>query len=108
VRGTTNALVDASINLYRVKHAKLDKDNFANHTFGYTGAGKGGAERLRALDEVSDVFGLYQTDLGDVYKTHASKKAKRPWEAGLAKNASDEDKQAAWMAHKFRKWTARE
>jgi hypothetical protein len=108
VRGTTAALTDASINLYRVKHGNLAKSDFSDHEKGYSGAGEGGAERLRAYGSIVDVFKPYDAPLKEIYDTHASVKASRPWEKGLRKNATDQEKYDSWRAHKFTKWTQRE
>lgn len=109
-RGTNLALTDASINLYRIKHAKIGLSDFSDHTAAYSGAGKGGAKRLRDLGDVENVFSQYQTDLRDIYDTHASKKAdiKRTWEQGLGSKADDDTKYSAWQYHKFQRWTRRE
>jgi hypothetical protein len=107
-RGASAALTDAAINLYRMKHGKLSKTDFADHEKGYTGAGKGGAERLRALGSIVDVFKPYDASLRSVYDSHASIKAKRPWEATLGPKATADEKFDAWRAHKFQKWTQRE
>jgi len=98
-RGTTNALFDAAINLYRIKHGNLAKADFADHTKGYTGAGKGGAERLRALGTPKDVSDQYKSGLKSIYNNHAVKKPGKGW---AAKGYS------AWLNHKFAKWTKRE
>jgi hypothetical protein len=107
LRGGTNALVDASINLYRMKHGQLTKTNFAKPTVGYIGAGKGGAERLRNLDKPSDVFARHTNSLARIYEAHASSKPNRPWESSLGKKATPEQKFVAWQEHKFKSWTQR-
>lgn len=108
VRGSTVALSDASINLYRMKHGKLTKTGFSDHTVGYSGAGKGGAERLRNLSTIGDVFSQYTGSLRSIYDSHASQKSSRPWETGLGKKATNEEKFNAWQFHKFKSWTQRE
>lgn len=108
VRGSTVALSDASINLYRMKHGKISKTDFSDPKVGYTGAGKGGAERLRNLSSIGEVFSQYGGSLRSIYKNHASQKTNRPWEQGLDNNASDDDKFNAWQVHKFNSWTRRE
>lgn len=108
LRGGTVALADASINLYRVKHGNLAKSDFSDHTKGYSGAGEGGAERLRALKTIVDVFKPYEASLKSIYDTHASVKDSRPWEAGLSKKAGTQEKYDAWRGYKFQRWTRRE
>jgi hypothetical protein len=98
-RGTTNALFDAAINLYRIKRGNLPKADFADHTKGYTGAGKGGAERLRGLGTPKDVADQYEASLKSIYNKHAAKKPGKAW-ASKGYNA--------WLNHKFAKWTKRE
>lgn len=108
LRGGTTALVDASINLYRVKHGNLAKSDFSDHTKGYSGAGEGGAERLRAIKTIVDVFQPYEKPLRGIYNTHASVKDDRPWETGLSKKAGAQEKYDAWRGYKFKRWTRRE
>ncbi|MDX2298251.1 MAG: hypothetical protein NW204_00845 [Xanthomonadaceae bacterium] len=107
-RGTTVALTDASINLYRMKHGNLSRDDFSDPDKGYTGAGKGGAERLRAVASIAAAFAPYDAPLKSIYDTHAALKPVRPWEAGLRAKATEQEKFDAWRAHKFQKWTQRE
>lgn len=102
-RGTTNALFDASINLYRMKRGSLTKADFADHTKGYTGAGKGGAERLRALGTPQDVADQYEKSLKTIYTNHAVKKVGKPWSGKNTKQGYN-----TWLSHKFAKWTQRE
>lgn len=102
VRGTTAALFDASINLYRIKHGKLSKKAFADPKQGYIGAGEGGAERVRAIETLGDLIpkdSKKRKALFDIYTTHASKKEDKSW----AKEGADK-----WLQHKFKKWTQRE
>jgi hypothetical protein len=106
-RGSNAALSYAAVNLYRVKQGKLTGKEFADHTKGYLGAGKGGAERLRAHTDVYDAFRDQQEDLLDIYKTYASKKTKRPWEDDLKAGATADEKFAAWVQHKNKKWQQR-
>lgn len=110
-RGTNLALTDASINLYRVKHAQIGLSDFSDHTVAYSGAGKGGAKRLRELGTVDSVFSQYDASLRQIFDTHAAVKPKSKrskWEQGLPSKASDDDKFVAWQAHKFKSWTQRE
>lgn len=108
-RGTNLALTDAGINLYRIKHGQISLSDFSDREVGYSGAGKGGAQRLRGLGTPANVFEMY-TDLRTIYDDHASQKpdSKRKWETGLSSKASDDDKFNAWQFHKFRSWTQRE
>ncbi len=108
LRGSTIALTDASINLYRVKHGRLAKSDFSDHTKGYSGAGEGGAERLRAIATVSDAFQPYDADLKHIYTSHASLKPTRPWETGLTGKPTKQEKYDAWRGYKFQRWTRRE
>lgn len=108
VRGSTVALSDASINLYRMKHGEINKSEFSDPKVGYTGAGKGGAERLRTLSTIGEVFSQYSGSLRTIYDNHASQKPSRPWETGLGKKATNEEKFNAWQFHKFNSWTQRE
>lgn len=107
VRGGDRAVLDASINLYRIKHGNLEAGDFSNHKLGYTGAGKGGAERLRKLGDFDDIMETYHDPLRDIFDTHASKKQDRPWESGLKKNASASTRFMAWQKHKMDAWTQR-
>lgn len=107
-RGSTVALADASINLYRMKHGKLSKSEFTDHNTGYTGAGKGGAERLRSVKSIEAAFEPYDGALKGLYTAHASKKLTRPWETTLGPKATGQEKYDAWRYHKFKKWTGRE
>ncbi len=107
-RGSAVALTDASVNLYRMKHGNLSKDDFSDHSKGYTGAGKGGAERLRSIKSITATFQPYDGPLRSIYDSHASTKTTRPWESGLKSSASDQEKFDAWRVHKFKKWTQRE
>ena len=102
-RGTTNALFDAAINLYRIKHGNLAKTDFADHTIGYTGAGKGGAARLRALSTPEHVAGQYAISLKGIYTKHAATKVGKPWSGKSAAKGY-----GIWLQHKFTKWTQRE
>ncbi|NOT89667.1 MAG: hypothetical protein HOP03_16025 [Lysobacter sp.] len=108
LRGGTVALTDASINLYRVKHGNLAKSDFSDHTKGYSGAGEGGAERLRTIKTIVDVFKPYDGPLKSIYDTHASLKPDRPWETGLSGTPTTQEKYDAWRGYKFQRWTRRE
>jgi RHS repeat-associated protein len=106
-RGSEAALADAAINLYRLKYGNLTKDDWADPDLGYTGAGKGGAGRLRSLATIDQVFEPYLKLLRERYDAYASGKPSRPWEAAAGAAADDDSKFASWQHHKYRKWTQR-
>lgn len=107
-RGGKGAVLDAAINLYRMKHGLLSNDEFAKPDLGYTGAGKGGAKRLRKMSNVVEVFKLYDDLLLEHFKKKPNKKGKKPWESGLSSNETTmKNKFDAWKTHKLKKWTAR-
>ncbi len=111
-RGSNAALADAMINLYRVKHGNLPKADFADHELGYTGAGDGGAARLRKLGTIDSTFEPYQEPLRQIYDRHAAKKPNRPWEAnvdttGMLPKDAEDMHYNAWLVHKVTKWTGR-
>jgi hypothetical protein len=63
---------------------------------------KGATDALRVLKGTH-----FDASLRSIYDSHASTKAKRPWEATLGPKATADEKFDAWRAHKFEKWTQR-
>ena len=108
-RGTNLAVMDAAVNLYRVKHGKLAMKDFSNPNKGYYGGGTGGANRVRGLGKVSEIFDDHDESLREIFDTKASAKAVRPWEAMLkpTDEKTADNHFIAWKAWKALKWGKR-
>lgn len=102
-RGGSHALLNAMSGLYLMKRKNMTKAQFLDPKTGYVGAGKGGAARLRKLQDKTLDHALHIQRLRSVYNTYAVNKVGKPWSG-----RKNDDGFSVWLEHKAGRWLQRQ